>query len=85
VTTEGVDRETRIAKIGGTNAVGVNWRLTQQEAVSAIEEGRWVFFVLQRTGQGLEVVVETSSSGRKYLSTGQDHDRDPLLGLPNCD
>jgi hypothetical protein len=85
VTIDGVDREARIAKIGGTNAVGVNWRLSQQEAVSAIEEGRWAFFVVRRTGEALEVVVETSSSGRKYLTTGQAQDPDPLLGLPACD
>jgi len=34
---EGSDLDERIARIGGTNSVGVNWRLTQEEAVAGVE------------------------------------------------
>ena len=84
-TRDAPEPEARIAKIGGTNAVGVNWRLTQDEAIAAIEGGRWDFFVTPRHGRAIEVVVGTTASGRKYLKTSAD-ERDPelLLALPEC-
>jgi hypothetical protein len=85
---EGADRpspEERIVRIGGTNTVGVNWRLTQDEAISGIEGGRWDFFVLSRTGRALDVIVAASPSGRKYLKTSADEDQpDQLLALKAC-
>src|SRR5689334_22402044 len=56
-TGEGADPEERIVRIGGINTVGVNWRLTQDEAIAGIEGGRWDFFVVQRQGRALDVVV----------------------------
>lgn len=84
-TGEGADPEERIVRIGGTNTVGVNWRLTQDEAIAGIEGGRWDFFVVQRQGRALDVVVAKAPSGRKYLSVaGDGDDRTPLLALPAC-
>lgn len=77
--------EERIVRIGGTNTVGVNWRLSQAEAIDGIEGGRWAFYVLSRTGRALDVIVVTSPSGAKYLSTSADDDQaDPLLALKAC-
>jgi hypothetical protein len=77
--------EDRIARIGGTNTVGVNWRLTQDEAISGIEGGRWDFFVLSRTGRALDVIVAIGPSGRKYLKTSMDGDQpDHLLAIKAC-
>ena len=85
---DGADRaspEERIVRIGGTNTVGVNWRLTQDEAISGIEGGRWDFFVLSRTGRALDVIVATGPSGRKYIKTSADGDQpDQLLELRTC-
>ncbi len=85
---DGADRpnpEDRIVRIGGTNTVGVNWRLTQEEAISGIESGRWDFFVLSRTGRALDVIVATAPSGRKYLKTSTDGDQpDQLLAVKAC-
>ena len=74
-----------IARIGGTNSVGVNWRLSQAEAIAAIEAGRWVFYVEPPTGRTLEVIVGKTESGSKYLmTTGDEGEPTGLLGLPDC-
>lgn len=84
-TSEAAEPEARIARIGGTNTVGVNWRLTQDEAIAAIEGGRWDFFVMARHGPAIDVVVGTTASGRKFLTTAVDpHDPEALLALPRC-
>jgi hypothetical protein len=82
---DGTDPDERIARIGGTNSVGVNWRLTQEEAVAAIEGHRWDFYVEHPTGRAFDVVVARTSTGSKYLKTTADEDEPTsLLVLPAC-
>jgi hypothetical protein len=74
-----------IARIGGTNEVGVNWRLTQVEAIQAIEGRRWDFYIELATGPPVEVIVATTATGAKYLKTTADGDEPSrLLALPEC-
>ncbi|MGB8644020.1 MAG: DUF3892 domain-containing protein [Anaerolineae bacterium] len=75
---------TRIVNVGGLNADGTRWKLSQQAAIQGIEDGRWAFFVSVGTRE-TNVIVETSRYGHKYLKTVADDARtDNLLSLPEC-
>jgi hypothetical protein len=81
----GTHPDERIARIGGTNSVGVNWRLTQEEAVAAIEGRRWDFYVEHESGGASDVVVARTSTGSKYIKTTADGEEPTsLLTLPDC-
>jgi hypothetical protein len=74
----------RITHVGGRTPDGVAWRMTQQEAVEAIEDDVWSFFVAGE-GRELDVVVAVSRYGRKYLKTsGGAEGPEELLALPGC-
>jgi hypothetical protein len=82
--TDWTSYDDRIRRIGGTNSVGVNWRLTHEEAIDAIEARRWDFYV-ERAGGSVDVIVAISGFGNKYLKTTADGDEPTdLLALPDC-
>jgi hypothetical protein len=70
--------------IGGTKFDGKRWTMSQEGAISGIEEGKYYFY-MNRGGKLINVIVGTSASGYKYLKTFADGEEpDSLLSLPEC-
>lgn len=74
----------RITHIGGINDDGTRWKLTQEQAIRDIENGKYAFFVV-RNGKRTNVIVAISRYGNKYLKTEADgNEPNNLLSLPEC-
>ena len=77
-----VNHDRRILGFGGVNPDGAHWRITQDQAIAAIEAGRWSFYV-KAGGREFPVVVGVSKYGSKYLKgTGDALQPETLLALP---
>jgi hypothetical protein len=73
----------RISELGGTDAFGVPWRISEDEAIAAIHAGVRRFYVEQPAGDRVDVIV-ARRRGREYLKTTSDGDLpNNLLELPD--
>ena len=77
------DRYSSITHVGGVHN-GQYWHITQDDAISHIENRVWDFYTNVR-GHRARVVVEKSIFGNKYLKTEADQGTENnLLSLPEC-
>jgi hypothetical protein len=76
-------RHERISHVGGINADGTRWKLTEDAAIGGIKNDTWKFWT---TGGGKSTwVVIATHLGREYLKTEADTTTsDNLLSLPEC-
>ena len=65
---DGTNIHERILNIGGINNDGTRWKITETEAISGIEEGKWNFYVSNGISK-VNVIIAKSASGFKYLKT----------------
>jgi len=78
------DRENpheRITNVGGYT--DKQWKITQQECVTMIENKTWEFYV-KKNSKEVKVIVATHN-GNKYVKTEADDTKsNNLLSLPEC-
>ncbi len=75
----------RVHAVGGIKPDGSRWNLTQDKAISCIDDGTHVLYIERSEGQRLDVVVATGPAGNKYLKTVAEREQpDKLLSLPTC-
>lgn len=86
VRTDRTSAHERIQSIGGAKPDGSHWKLTQDEAISSLQDGSSAFYIERlASDQRVDLIVATSKFGNKYLKTVADREQpEKLLSLPTC-
>ena len=75
----------RIQAIGGLGPDGLRWRLSEDAAISAIDEERVVFYIERPIGHRVDLIA-AQGLGKRFLKAESDGESpDRLLDLPDCD
>ena len=78
------DAHERIKAVGG-GPPGCRWKYNQEDAITWIEDGTFVYYVINKEGKEVNMIVAMSRYGHKYLKTEADGEQpDNLLNLPEC-
>lgn len=78
------DRYSRIKAVGGGGSILGGWKLSLDDAIKRIEDGRLELYT-KVDGHRQNIVVVSPLAGLKYLRTEPDGDTpDNLLKLPEC-
>ena len=84
VKTDRTSAQERIHSVGGVKPDGSPWKLTQEKAISYIEDGTYLFYIEGLGGHRFDVIVAASAYGN-YLKTVADKEQpNKLLSLPTC-
>lgn len=77
------DPHERIQYVGGINPDRTRWKMSQPDAIRAVKNGTYQFFV--SVGGNSVWVVIAQHNGHDYLRTQSDGVQpDNLLSLPEC-
>jgi Protein of unknown function (DUF3892) len=71
IKTSCAEPDARISHLGGVNPDGTTWLLLQCDAIAAIKQGRWRFYVEDGAGRRKRLILATHL-GREYLKTEPD-------------
>jgi Protein of unknown function (DUF3892) len=79
------DPNEKIRSVGGENPDGSRWKLTEEQAILGMKQGKWEFYVERPIGFKVKVVIAQTADGTEYLKTEADSRQpDNLLSLPEC-
>jgi hypothetical protein len=74
----------RVRYIGGVNSDGTQWKLSEDDAISGMKQGKWRFWTAGDR-KSVWIVTAKSVSGREYLKAEPDWVQPAtLLVLPEC-
>jgi hypothetical protein len=74
----------RVRYVGGSNPDGTRWKLSEDNAIAGMKDGKWRFWAVGKT-KSVWIVTAKSASGREYLKAEPDWVQPAtLLSLPEC-
>jgi hypothetical protein len=82
--TDRMSEDDRIHHVGGINANGSRWKMSEDEAIAAIKDGRWTFWAACNK-RNVRVVIAKNGQSREFLKTEMNAEHpDGLIALPEC-